>query len=114
MYCKNGRGRGLVKAKKCPPIKFELIRPFTSFNVYSERGYLEQEYIKNEKSARQIANEGGCSHQTILKYLKKFGIKTRRNVHHGRSGQLLMGSVWLKQEKLSTRGSLRFYRKLES
>jgi len=39
--------------------------------------FLIKEYIINKKSTLQIAKEVGCSHQTILRRLKKYNIPIR-------------------------------------
>jgi len=41
--------------------------------------FLVQEYIKNQKSARKIAEECFCSDDTVLKFLRKFNIEVRNN-----------------------------------
>ena len=40
--------------------------------------FLEKEYVENEKSTIQIAEEIGCVHSTVNKKLKQFNITTRR------------------------------------
>lgn len=44
---------------------------------YWDRDWLYNEYINNQKSAKQIADEQGCKEGNILYFLKKHGINTR-------------------------------------
>ncbi|HEC38122.1 hypothetical protein LCGC14_0797880 [marine sediment metagenome] len=45
---------------------------------YSDKKWLFNQYITQEKSTIDIAKEIGTNHSTICFWLKKFGIKTRR------------------------------------
>ena len=65
--------------------------PFQSYNYFSDREFLEAEYIFAQKSANQIAREYGCSHSTILKYLGKFNIEIRPTCQKYPKGQIPYG-----------------------
>jgi len=47
---------------------------------YWDKKWLTSEYVKNFKSAAQIAKEQGCKENNILYFLNKHGIKTRSMV----------------------------------
>jgi len=65
--------------------------PFASYKLFADREFLQAEYVLNKKSAKQIAKECGCSHSTILKYLRAFGIEIRSNCAGYQKGQLPYG-----------------------
>jgi hypothetical protein len=65
--------------------------PFSSYAYFAEREFLEAEYVINQKSAKAIAKEYGCSHSTILKYLKEFGIPVRASSPRYKQGQVSFG-----------------------
>lgn len=65
--------------------------PFPSYCFFGDQEFLEAEYVINQKSAKAIAKESGCSHSTILKYLKVFGISVRSGSTRYLKGQLSYG-----------------------
>jgi len=47
---------------------------------YQSQPWLYDRYVKKRKNINEIATEAGCSHQTIYRYLTKFGmIKNQRS-----------------------------------
>jgi|SRR5580700_1528732 hypothetical protein len=68
-----------------------LRAPFSSYKLFADREFLQAEYVFNKKSAKQIAKECGCSHSTILKYLREFGFKIRSICESYPKGQLPYG-----------------------
>lgn len=82
---------GSVRKNVTRPL-LQICRPVSFFPWYSDKDFLWQEYIQNEKAAHQIAQELGCSHSTILKYLVHHGIEVREALPgHYRKGQLAYG-----------------------
>jgi len=49
---------------------------------YANRKWLSEQYVGKERSMEDIASSCGVSRATILKYLRRFGIKTRTAVEH--------------------------------
>ena len=71
--------------------RIRLSIPFSPYRCFADRGFLEAEYVAKQKSAQRIARECGCSHSTILKYLREFGIKIRKNFDQYQKGQVPYG-----------------------
>ena len=44
---------------------------------YQKKSYLRQAYIDEKRSARDMADECGCSHVTIYRHLRAFNIPIR-------------------------------------
>lgn len=42
--------------------------------LYESKAYLTKRYVAEKKSLEEIAKECGVSHQTIYRYLVKFGL----------------------------------------
>ena len=42
--------------------------------LYENKAYLTKRYLAEKKSLEDIAKECGVSHQTIYRYLTKFGL----------------------------------------
>jgi len=45
--------------------------------LYQRKGWLYSAYIDEKRSARDIADECDCSHTTVYRYLRRFGIPVR-------------------------------------
>jgi hypothetical protein len=65
--------------------------PFSSHKFFADRDFLHTEYVVNKKSVKKIAKECGCSHSTILKYLRQFAIEIRSSCGEYQKGQLAYG-----------------------
>ena len=46
--------------------------------LYESKGWLYRRYIVQKKNIKEIAEEAGCSHMTIQRYLEKFGLIKKR------------------------------------
>jgi len=42
--------------------------------LYESKVWLTKRYLVDKKNVNEIAKECGCSHQTIFRYLEKFGL----------------------------------------
>lgn len=94
-----GKPRSIRKSVPSPLI--QISQTVSYFPWYSDKEFLWQEYVKNEKSAHQIAQDLGCSHSTILKYLLKHGIEVREALpDHYQKGQLAYGRRRVKGREL--------------
>lgn len=56
---------------------------------YTDRDWLEREYIDNKRSMRDIGEECDVSAAVILKWLRRFGIETRRENDYKRLGPVI-------------------------
>ncbi len=43
-------------------------------DLYKSRDWLFRRYTVQKKTITEIADEAGCSHMTIQRYLEKFGL----------------------------------------
>jgi len=95
---------------------FLQISPAVSlFPWYSDKDFLWQEYVKNEKAAHQIAEDLGCSHSTILKYLAHHGIEVRETpLEHYKKGQLAYGKRRTKGREIQNNNELLNIEKMKS
>lgn len=60
--------------------------------------FLAREYIVNKKTSYQIANEMGCSFETILRYLRKYNIPRRNNSEtHSKYSNILTKEFLIKE-----------------
>lgn len=47
--------------------------------LYESKDFLFRRYVLQKKTVKEIADECGCSHMTVQRYLEKFGlIKNQR------------------------------------
>jgi len=46
--------------------------------LYESKELLYRRYIVQKKNIKEIAEEAGCSHMTIQRYLEKFGLIKKR------------------------------------
>jgi hypothetical protein len=46
--------------------------------LYESKEWLYRRYIVQKKNIKEIAEEAGCSHMTIQRYLEKFGLIKKR------------------------------------
>lgn len=70
--------------------------PLFGKRSYKLKAFLEEEYLKKQKTVREIAEELEVSPTTISKWLKRHGIKTRDKVESTYLGWERTG--WYKKE----------------
>jgi hypothetical protein len=46
--------------------------------LYESKEWLYRRYVVQKKNIKEIAEEAGCSHMTIQRYLEKFGLIKKR------------------------------------
>jgi DNA-binding MurR/RpiR family transcriptional regulator len=46
--------------------------------LYESKEWLYRRYVVQKKNIKEIAEESGCSHMTIQRYLEKFGLIKKR------------------------------------
>ncbi len=77
----------------------------TKYKQLNDKSWLEEQYIQESKSYRQIAKEIGCGATTLLRSLEKHAIKRRDN--NKSQYELLNDYSWMYQkyavEKMSTK-----------
>jgi DNA-binding CsgD family transcriptional regulator len=55
--------------------------------------YLRREYVEGRRTAAQLADELGCTHKTVLRYLARYGLPVRgRGQRHGKYAELRSAS----------------------
>lgn len=47
-------------------------------DLYKNKSWLHKRYVQDKKTVEEIAQECGCTIQTIYLYLNKFGLKMGR------------------------------------
>ena len=50
--------------------------------AYTDKGWLKTEYVDKARSMKDIGDECGVTSATILKWLRRFGIDTRKSTDH--------------------------------
>jgi len=92
-YCMRTKKGHFRKGERASPqTEFKKGQHWRKPQLYWDRNWLYQEYIVEQKSTAQIANEQGCKENNILYFLKKHGIPTRTTAevraikHWGASG----------------------------
>lgn len=63
---------------------------------YRDGDWLREQYVEQQKTASEIAEEYECSHTTILKWLKKHGIESRARGTGDKDGKY-RDEAWLRE-----------------
>jgi hypothetical protein len=74
---RDSEGRFIKGYHYCPTTEFKKGQHWRQPKSYWNKDWLENEYVTKKKSAKQIAEEQGCSENNILYFLEKHHIKTR-------------------------------------
>lgn len=78
------------------------------------KDFLEQEYVQNQRSVRDIAKGLGCSHSTILANLKRFGIPIRDAIPNNyKRGQVAYGKRKLRSREVEHKRELEVLAKIQ-
>jgi transposase-like protein/G:T-mismatch repair DNA endonuclease (very short patch repair protein) len=104
-------------AKECGVTTLEIFRQLKNFNLlklrktviklkeppnYQKKEWLEEEYVNQKKTIKQIAKKCGLKDYTIYKWLKKFNIPIR-----GSTGGMWTDKKWLKHQIIDLNKSVK-------
>ncbi|MEN0059517.1 MAG: recombinase family protein, partial [Bdellovibrio sp.] len=82
---------------------------------YKDKAFLEQEYVQNQRSVRDIAKSLGCSHSTILSNLQRFVIPIRdAKPDHYKRGQVAYGRRTLRSKEIENKRELEVIAKIQN
>jgi len=91
---------GSIQNRAAGPI-LQISREHSFERKYKDKAFLEQEYVQNQRSMRDIAKSLGCSHSTVLANLQKFGISIRETKpDRYKQGQVAYGRRTLRSKEI--------------
>lgn len=99
-----------------PQPKITVPEPFSSYNWFTDKDFLTQEYVEKRKSLSLIAREIGCARSTVIEHLLKNGILLRDDglLSHYNKSQLAYGERLYNGQVVPHLGELRIIEQFQT